>query len=333
MYDTIKNIILSKKNDIDSKTLEYYTNYFYVLAERKMIPDDIKLDDLIDNALYYAQEIVFYEENSDKYKELGPDIKGLRDPITKKIYVRDNLENPLREMIIYHELHHAVQTNRENDEVGINQTSNVGRMIMEAQTQWFAEEVYKTIHKVDFKEREIPSEDLRMLGNGTVVSSLHNYEMYDAVLSKLAIVLDVPKDFFVSINFLYDQDKGLDLLEERYNEKVKEKNIDLTFDDLLFAIDYIYVVDYMAYIDGQDKNKILNGEETDNIYKIYPTKNSKLSLSRQRKFMNYIDLVIVDSLQRNGYDYENFSKYIIDNEFRREYYVDKKETKNNNGLS
>ena len=55
---------------------------------------------------------------------------------------------------------------------------------MEAQTQWFAEEVYKSIHNVDFKEKEIPSENLRMQCGGTVVSSLHNYELYDSMLSK-----------------------------------------------------------------------------------------------------------------------------------------------------
>ena len=329
MYDKIKNIIISKKSDIDNKTLKYYTNYFYVLAERNIIPEKIKIEDLIDNALYYAQEIVFYDEDTDLYKKLGPDIKGLRDPKTRKLYVRNNLEEPLREMIVYHELHHAVQTNRDNNEVGINQTSNIGRMIMEAQTQWFAEEVYKTIHNVNFEEREIPSEELRMLENGTVVSALHNYEMYDAILSKLAILLDVPKDFFVSINFLYDRDKGLDLLEEKYLKKREEKKIDLEFDQLLYAIDYIYVVDLMAYLEGEDKDIILSGKETDNVYCIYPTKGSKLSLSNQRKYMNYIDLVIVDSLQKSGYDTEKFSKYIIDNEFRKKYYDDKGTKKDN----
>ena len=49
----------------------------------------------------------------------------------------------------------------------------------------FAEEVYKIIHNVKFEERHIPTENLRMQSGGTIVSSLHNYEMYDNLLTKL----------------------------------------------------------------------------------------------------------------------------------------------------
>ena len=74
---------------------------------------------------------------------------------------------------------------------------------MEAQTQYFAEKIYSEIHGVSFDEKRIPSENLRMINNGTVISNLHNYEMYDTLLNKLAIMIDVSKDYFVSINFLY----------------------------------------------------------------------------------------------------------------------------------
>ena len=57
-----------------------------------------------------------------------------------------------------------------------------------------------------------------MLGDGIVVSNLHNYELYDNLLSKLAIILNVSKDYFVSINYLYKNNEALKYLEERYNE-------------------------------------------------------------------------------------------------------------------
>lgn len=63
--------------------------------------------------------------------------------------------------------------------------------------EWFAEEVYKNIHNVDFQEKEIPSENLRMQSGGTVVSSLHNYELYDSMLSKLSIIIEEPKSFLL----------------------------------------------------------------------------------------------------------------------------------------
>ena len=67
-------------------------------------------------------------------------------------------DEDLKEMIVYHEIHHAAQTSdemskRSDGGCGIYQNLGVGRMIMEAQTEWFAEEVYKTIHKTDFEEK------------------------------------------------------------------------------------------------------------------------------------------------------------------------------------
>ncbi len=314
MYDQIKKMILEKKNDIDDQTLYYYTNYFYVLVERNLIPEGIKLEDLIENGLYFSRKIVFYDEGSDVYKRLGPDTKGLCDPETKNLYIRNDLKEPLREMTIYHEFHHAVQTNKNTGDKGINQNFYVGRMIMEAQTQWFAEEVYKTIHNVEYGEREISSEQLRMLGNGRVISALHNYEMYDAMLSKLAILLDVPKDFFVTINFLYDQNKGYYILKDKYEEKAKEKNLPLSFYNMLYKLDYTYVVDYLAYIENEDKETILSGKETEKIG-IYDQGES-LSLEKQRRYIKEFDFFLVMALIDNGFEYKDFLKYIIDDYVR-----------------
>ncbi|NMA50495.1 MAG: hypothetical protein GX951_01420 [Mollicutes bacterium] len=206
--EEIIKIILKLKPDIDLTTLNYYTNYFYVLSQKPNIIELNKIEQLIENGLSYAREIVFYDENSEIYKDLGPDCKGLRDPKSRIIYIRGDLKEPLREITVYHELHHAVQTNPLNDEVGINQESNFGRLIMEAQTQYFSEEVYKKIHNIDFEERKIPSEELRMLNGGIIVSSMHNYEMYDSMLSKLAIVLGTDK------NFLFQLTMNIQIMKE-----------------------------------------------------------------------------------------------------------------------
>ena len=153
MYEKIKKLISDKNNNLDNQTLMYFTNYFYVLVKDGLIPNGITLEDLIDNAIRYASKVEFYDENHRVYLENGPDTKGLRDPDTKTIYIRGNLEEPLKEITIYHELHHAVQTNPQNNEVGINQESNIGRLIMEAQTQYFAEKIYSEIHGVSFDEK------------------------------------------------------------------------------------------------------------------------------------------------------------------------------------
>ena len=92
MYEKIKKLISDKNNNLDNQTLMYFTNYFYVLVKDGLIPNGITLEDLIDNAIRYASKVEFYDENHRVYLENGPDTKGLRDPDTKTIYIRGNLE-------------------------------------------------------------------------------------------------------------------------------------------------------------------------------------------------------------------------------------------------
>lgn len=319
MRKQINDIIKQKKPDLDTITLNYYLNYFSVVLEEDLIPESVTLEELIENALTYASKIEFYDENHRVAKEYGLDVKGYRDPATKTIYIRNNLEEPLREIVVYHELHHAVQTNPLTGEVGINQNNNVGRLIMEAQTQYFAEKIYSKIHNITFPEREIPSEDLRMLDGGTVTSSLHNYEMYDCELSKIALLLDVPKDYFVKINYMYQNSEGLKDLEAKYNATKDKYNIQFNFYTFLCHLDYIYCVDLQTYVDNPDKQIILSGKETEHIYEIYPTVNLKLSLANQRAFINKIDILCFLSLHQQTDRCNKLMKYVIDNKTKEEF--------------
>lgn len=316
MYQEIKNLIRQKNNNLDEQTLTYFTNYFYILVKVEVKPAGIRLEDLIDNALKYASKIEFYNEHHKIYLENGGDTKGLRDSETKTIFIRDNLPEPLREMTVYHELHHAAQTNPENDMVGINQESNIGRLIMEAQAQYFAEKIYQEIHGIQFEEREILSEALRMLENGVVVSSLHNYEMYDNLLSKLAIILNVSKDYFVSINYLYKDNVGLKDLEQKYNEVREKLKLPYDFNSLLLIFDYIYCVDLLAYKKNDDREIILSGQETENVYEIHPNQGLKMSLKKQRDFLNQFDVDYFLALEQNGGNFIEFSRFVVDNEKR-----------------
>lgn len=317
MYEEIKQIIKNKKSDIDDETLTYFTNYFYVAKKRGVIPSKIELESLIDNALEYASKIVFFEEDSEITKKEGKDIKGFPDAKTRTIYIRENLPDDLREIIVYHELHHAVQTNPLNNKIGINQAGDVGTLIMEAQTQYFAEVIYEEIHGVKFEDREIPSENLRMLPGGTVISKLHNYEMYDCMLSKLAIALEVDKDFFVRINYLGANDEGLNILKNKYDEANEKYKFPYDFYSMLFYFDYIYVVDVKAYASNPDKETILSGRETEKTYPIWPNyPEYKLSLGQQKAIIDYFDICFVDCLYKNAGNYLDFSKYIIDNQNR-----------------
>ena len=316
MPEKLKKIILQKKPNIDNLTLNYYLNYFCSVLDMDLIPDTVNIEELIGNALTYASKIEFYDKNHWVSKKYGLEVKGYRDPDTKTIYIRDNLEEPLREIVVYHELHHAVQTNPLNDEVGINQTLNIGRLIMEAQTEYVAEKIYAKLHDVTFPEKKIPSENLRMLKNGIVTSSLHNYEMYDCELTKIAILLDVSKDYFVKINYMYKNNEGLKNLEAKYNIAKEKYHLKYDFATFLYCIDYIYCVDLIGYIDNQDKQNIISGKETEGDYEIYPNRGEKLSLSRQRAYINEIDISSFLSLMEHNGNYQEFAKYVIDNEKR-----------------
>lgn len=318
--EEIKGILLSKKPDLDDITLEYYSNYFYVLSNEPQILGNCNLEDIIDNALMNANKLVFYGPDSIVYKEYGPDVKGLRRSEDKTIYVRDNLEEPVREMAVYHELHHAAQTDSTDPllPVGISQDDSYGRMIVEAETQYFCEKVYSKIHNVSFEERRIPSENVRMLPGGSIVSNLHNYEMYDSILSKLSILLDTSKDFFVCINFMYKDFEGLNAIENLYNYASKKYNLSISFKEYLELIDYIYCVDYAIYTNSSDKERLTNGEESSMRHAIHDDYNERLSLEKQKQKMDFIDGEFLVSLYENGGDYRAFAHYIFDNETRKE---------------
>lgn len=314
-YNTIRKLIMNKKSDIDEETLKYFYNYFYVVVKKNVIPNGITLDDLINNALMYASKIEFYDKYHRVYKKLGSEAKGLREAESKTIFIRDDLEDPLREITIYHELHHAAQTNPKNNQVGINQNSNIGRLITEAQTQYFAEEVYKEIYGVDFAERSINSEDLRMISGGVIFSNLHNYELYDNLLSKICILLEVPKDFFVSINYLYDN-KGMQKLKVKYIGAKEKYKLTWDFDEFLLILDYIYCIDLMVYVDNPVKELLISGKTTEDKYEIHPNIGVELSLEKQYYWLEKFDSEFFLALLENGGDYEQFAKYIIDNKKR-----------------
>ena len=316
--EEIKGYLISKNRRIDKDTLEYYANYFYVLSNNPYIMGDKNIYKLMDNALVYAKKLVFYDKDSPVYERLGPDCKGLRDPKTKIIYVRDDLGKVLKEITIYHELHHATQTNPQNDEVGINQEFNYGRMIMEAQTQYFAEKVYEATHEMTFGEKEIPSEELRMKPGGTVVSALHNYEMYDSFLSKLAILLEVPKDYFVEINFLYKNNEGMYKLRNLYEKQQAKYHYPYKFEDFMYGLDYIYCVDLCAYTENPAKEVLLSGQPTKEQYGIHRNRGDRLSLDQEMAFINDLDRKYLLSLLDSNGNWQEYSKYVIDNSIREQ---------------
>ena len=327
MYEELKNKIIAKEPGIDDETLKYFVNYFVAVLTKNVIPEGMAIDELIDNVLRISK-IVFFKDDNPITQKYGDDFKGERNSKERVLYIRDSLPAELKEITIYHEIHHAAQTNKKmlydkkEEPCGINQNLNIGRLIMEAQTQWFAEQVYMLVHGVTFEEKEISSENLRMQAGQTIYSALHNYEMYDALLSKLAIMMGVSKEYFVKINYMYDDNKGLKKLEEDYKKAQIQKGLTFSFEQTMMTLDYAIVVDFLCYVKNEIKDLLLSGGKTEEKYAIYPGFSSILSQELQASSILRFDRqTILDLMNNEGYldddsDFIRFSKCIFDNRNR-----------------
>lgn len=135
---------------------------------------------------------------------------------------------------------------------------------------------------------------------------------YDNLLTKLALILGVSKDYFVKINFLYGA--GLKDLEEKYKIAQRKYHLPYDFFDLLYILDYICSVDLMAYVDNLEKETILSGGETHYVYEIHPKRNAKLSFANERALINNFDVNNFWALLKYNGPYQEFAAYIIDDE-------------------
>lgn len=315
MNEKIKELIRQKRPNMDEQSLIYFANYFSVVIKDELLPKDMNIEEVIEHTLSIADRIVFYDENAFITSVYGSKIKGLCEPKTHTLYVRKNLDDVLKEITIYHEMHHAAQMNEETYQDGINQDSNKARLIMEAQTQYMAEKVYQEIHGVTFEDKEVLSQDLRMLPGGKVLSNLHNYEMYDNILSKLAIVLGVSKDYFVTINYQYKNDIGLNDFKRRYDKAKEKYELPIDFEKLLINLDYVYVVDYFIYLDGEDGKTLASGGIVKDV-KVRDESLFDLTTKNQQSIIKYIDTEFFFQLLINGGNYGDFAKYIIDDYIR-----------------
>ena len=314
----IKEKFPSFKN-YSEQTLMYVANYLYGIEELKFLPESISINELIDKFGRLIDQIYFYDESDEIYDRLGSDVKGFSDHKKKILYVRKNLEEPLKEITIYHELHHIMQFNEDTEEYGINQVSNIGRLIMEAQTQFCSEEIYKLVNNITFSIKKIKSEDLRMLNGGTITSELHNYELFDNLLTQISFIIGEEKDFFVKINYLYNNE-GMKILEEKYNKAKDKYELPITFDNLLYYLDYIYVVDYLSYINNSAKETLIKNQETQHEYEIHPNKGEKLSRKKQLSYIDKIErniaVCLLESNETND-KIKLYADYVIVNEIKQ----------------
>ncbi|MBO7561224.1 hypothetical protein J6T21_04350 [Candidatus Saccharibacteria bacterium] len=248
--------------------------YGYIVSDPDIIMRQLK---------YFARDVVYFADDHPivAKKQLGSYAKGLRNEADCKIYIRNRLPQPLKDITFLHELHHAAQTPFSNPGYcGLwTGQEQFGRLIMEGQTQYCAEEIlYNPFHNTSSTMRFVPGLKMRMKDGQSVCSGLHNYEYYDAILSKFALILGVPKEFFVYINY---NPQGINLLKDKYEEAKKRLGLSLSFGDVMYCLDYFYTVDIVQYCDTEWRDVLVSGNETKDVVPIHPNRCESLSLAKQ----------------------------------------------------
>ena len=246
LYDNIIKKISNNNKIIDEKT-SLISKYFVSLFELNIIKDASLIDNLVSKVVNELEDIVYYDNNDEKILkelEISKNNKGLSKG--NIIYINKNMKDDMIKITLFHELTHFLQ--RYNIEglgecIGIMQNYK-WRILMEAQTQNVAEMVYSNIFGNIKESLEYNSEELRMLPGGIIKSNLRNYQMYDSILKKILIVLNMSIEEFIAINFSGEQ--SLKLFEEKldnvYGKEVKNFIWEL--------LDIIYSTDAIIYTGG-----------------------------------------------------------------------------------
>ncbi len=80
------------------------------------------------------------------------------------------------------------------------------------------------------------------------------------------------------------------MLEEKYNQALENHRTKYDFLNMMYIFDYVYATDLMGYVENQNKEKILSGEETSETYRIYDNVRSEtLSFAKQERYITSFD--------------------------------------------
>lgn len=214
-YQEAEYLVCKYLTDVERELLYYYTNYLYVTSNRNLFPKNETIEDLLKKANTFGRHLNFYNPQEEKYQRMGPNVRGYVrvDRKCSTINIRADLKDEA-EKIIYHEIHHIMQIDEKNLNVGISRNYNL-KLINEAETEYVANVVYNTIHNIKETKQIYNTEDIYMHEGGKCLSSVLSYQYFDNILTKLCLLLGVDKDYFVHLN--YDYSSGRDIFKRYFH--------------------------------------------------------------------------------------------------------------------
>ncbi|MBD9115436.1 hypothetical protein EGP95_06655 [bacterium] len=291
LYDNIVQKISNNSKNIDEDKISLIAKYFVSLFELDILKDEALINSLVLKVVNELENIIYYDNNDEKLlKELGISKKNKGLFKGNIIYINKNMEDDMIKITLFHELTHFLQRyNVDGYEecIGIMQNYK-WRILMEAQTQNVAEMVYSNIFGNIKEELEYNSEELRMLSGGTIKSNLRNYQMYDMILRKILLVLNMSIEDFIAINFNGKQ--SLKLFEEKldnsYGKKVKNFIWEL--------LDIIYSTDAIVYTGGVD-----NLSEPCIVQSLVDNRTINVSSEEQFKSIKQLDSILLHLSKQN----------------------------------
>lgn len=292
--------------------MDLCSKYFSTLADLEILPNNINIEQLINKAIDNINDYVFYDNNDKELlKKLGIGKKNKGLAKNSILYVNKNQTDEMVEITFYHELTHLLQNHSDtinSEDIGVMKNWKY-RLLMEAQTQYLAELIYSKVHGKERQEIYQNTEELRMIPGGKVKSNLRNYELYDCILSKMCLFLNIDKKDFVKLNFM----------GKNAPELLTKKVVDLYGEDVCNfvweSLDLIYSTDVIIY--GSDNGELL--PDKCNVRSRVDDRIMNASSKNQMKTINNLDeLLYLEMVNKFSYDLNKFIPYIISNEKREE---------------
>ena len=291
MYLSKEMIIEELKNqnlNYGEYEITLIVDYLINLYEMNLLPENITYKDLITKLKEHNVKIVFFKDDDAIAKKYGDKFKGKNENDNNGnivLYVRDSLKD--KEIYFYHELTHLFQTKNIRDYyndnliTGLSESNRNLEMVNEVITQYLSEKIYNKKYNKTSNVTLYKSEELRMKPGYKIYSELHNYQMYDYVVSLLLKTINISKDDLITEVFRGRSFK--DIIDN--NVMIDDDNITV----IEVYLNYIMAVDLFIYTDVDIAKKLMNGENQDSEYGGYLYTDDN-ALNWQQQYNCYVYL-------------------------------------------
>ena len=232
-----------------------------------------------------------------------------------KITMNSNLDDNNLKLYFFHELTHALQTDKinENEVCGFYNGKN-GMFLTEGATQYIAELLYYTSN-IRSNPPTSHQTSIRGLNNHNVNSSLSEYQFNGNVLVMIAKVTALPINQVLALSYRKD---GRQWLQEMYDEVCGIGTFDNLMNDLekIYMIDKLLIFGYYTQLNVNTLVNIVSSDGKDSFKGNINTYND-LIIKVQRELMaNFIANNETEYVLSN---YQSFEKQLTTLELKQQF--------------